>query len=155
MTNATDDNAQLPKADKVEQAKKAKKKDATALGFNDRIAVRMSTALSSMWTFWSLTLLIGLALILQRPTGAQGWVLFVVSIFFQGVALPVLAFVSNQQGDRTEGILRETHDTVMKELEDLRVMHEERSQELAELRALHEEDRQWRERMETILGTKS
>ena len=131
------------------------KGDARVFGFNDRMAAMMSRGLSSMWTFWTLTLLIGLALILQRPVGAQGWVLFVVSIFFQGVALPVLAFVSNQQGDRTEGILRETHDTVMRELEDLRVLHEERSQELAELRALHEEDRQWRERMETILGTKS
>ena len=119
--------------------------------FNDWLAAHMALGLSSMWTFWTLTLLIAAALLLQRPTGAQGWVLFVVSIFFQGVALPVLAFVSNQQGDRTEGILRETHDTVMKELEDLRALHAERTEELAELRALHEEDRAWRERIEAKL----
>lgn len=80
-----------------------------------------------MWTFWTLTLLIALALLLERPAGAQGWVLFVVSIFFQGVALPVLAFVSNQQGDRTERVLRETHDAVLQELAEIKQLHAELS----------------------------
>jgi len=105
--------------------------------FNDWLAGRMSLMLSSMWVFWVLTLLILLALVLQRPTGAQGWVLFVVSIFFQGVALPVLAFVSNQQGDRTNKVLTETHDAVLGEFEAVRNMQAVLVEELAQVKELH------------------
>ena len=104
--------------------------------FNDWLADRFAAWLSTMALFWALTLLIVLALILQRPSGAQGWVLFVVSVFFQGVALPVLAFVSNKQGDRMENLLRETHDAAMNDLEELRQLHEERTQEIENLKDL-------------------
>jgi hypothetical protein len=50
--------------------------------------------------------------------------MFVISAGFQAVALPVLAFVSNMQGDRAEKIARETHDAVMKELKILREQNE-------------------------------
>jgi len=106
---------------------------------NAWLAERMANMLSSMWLFWGLTILIWATVILQRPSGPQGWILFLVSVFFQGVSLPVLAFVSNIQGDRTEKLLRETHDAVMSELTELRRMHEEQATELAELRAVHRE----------------
>ena len=101
---------------------------------NDWLANRMALWLSSMGMFWALTLLILLALALQRPSGAQGWVLFVVSIFFQGVALPVLAFVSNQQGDRTERVLRDTHDGVLSELAAAKKRMNTQEQLLTEMR---------------------
>ena len=91
-----------------------------------------------MWLFWGLTLLVLLALALQRPSGAQGWILFWVSIFFQGVALPVLAFVSNKQGDRMERVLRETHDSVLTELSEIKAMHAAQTEELATLRAINQ-----------------
>ena len=91
-----------------------------------------------MWLFWGLTLLVLLALALQRPSGAQGWILFWVSIFFQGVALPVLAFVSNKQGERMERVLRETHDSVLAELSEIKAMHESQAEELATLRAINQ-----------------
>lgn len=92
---------------------------------NGWISERLSNWLATMWTFWILTLLIVSTLLIQLPNGAQGWILFVVSVFFQGVALPVLALVSNRQGDRMESVLRETHDVVLDELRELRAMHEE------------------------------
>ncbi len=118
---------------------------------NDWLANRMALWLSSMGMFWALTLLILLALALQRPSGAQGWVLFVVSIFFQGVALPVLAFVSNQQGDRTERVLRDTHDGVLSELAAAKKRMNTQEQLLTEMRQMHAEDRAWRERLERAL----
>lgn len=92
---------------------------------NNIIANALAQGLSSMALFWVLTILIFSTLLIQEPVGAQGWILFIVSIFFQGVALPVLAFVSNAQGDRMESLLRETHDTTLDELRELRDMHEE------------------------------
>lgn len=92
---------------------------------NSWIADRLSNGLATMWTFWILSMLIVSTLLIQLPSGAQGWILFVVSVFFQGVALPVLALVSNRQGDRMESVLRETHDAVLDELRELRAMHEE------------------------------
>ncbi|SIS88041.1 hypothetical protein [Alicyclobacillus vulcanalis] len=106
---------------------------------NKIIASKLAAALSSMTLFWILTLLIWATILFQRPEGAQGWILFLVSVFFQGVSLPVLAFVSNEQGDRTEAILNETHDTVMSELAELRRMHEEQKAEIAELKTIHRE----------------
>lgn len=95
--------------------------------FNDWLADKLAAALSTMWLFWALTLLVFAALLAQTPNGAQGWILFWVSIFFQGVALPVLAFVSNKQGDRMERVLRETHDAVLQELTEVKQMHAELS----------------------------
>ncbi|PWI57383.1 hypothetical protein [Sulfoacidibacillus thermotolerans] len=102
-------------------------------GMNDWLADHMSLWLSSMWLFWGLTVLILFALALQRPIGAQGWILFIVSVFFQGVALPVLAFVSTKQGDRMESVLQQTHDATLAELEELKAMHKERDEEIAML----------------------
>jgi hypothetical protein len=92
-----------------------------------------------MWMFWVIAMLCLLAYVLQRPSGAQGEVLFWVSIFFQGVALPVLAFVSNEQGDRTNTLLKETHDRVLEEFESIRNVQAVLLEELAEIKALSAE----------------
>lgn len=107
--------------------------------FNEWLADQLSKWLATMAMFWVLTVLVLSTLLFQTPSGAQGWVLFIVSIFFQGVALPVLAFVSNKQGDRMERVLRETHDGVLAELADTKAMHAAQAEELAELRSTHNE----------------
>ncbi len=104
---------------------------------NDWVADHLAIAMSSMWLFWLLLLTCLVAYGIQPPTNAQGQILFWVSILFQGVALPVLAFVSNQQGDRTERVLRETHDAALAEFQTLKEMHQSQADELAELRELH------------------
>ena len=99
---------------------------------NRFLANRLSIILSSMWLFWLLALILVIAGILQPPKGAYEIVMFWVSAAFQAIALPVLAFVSNIQGDRQEKIMRETHDAVMTEITLLR-------KEQAELKKLLEQ----------------
>lgn len=106
---------------------------------NDWVAERMSVILSSMWLFWALCVLTWGSVLLQLPDGAQGWDLFLVSIFFQAVALPVINFTTAKQGDRMERMLDETHDAVMTELTEIRKMNESQATEIAELKAIHRE----------------
>ena len=93
--------------------------------FNAWLALRVADILATMWVFWVLNLAVFLALAIERPANAQGWVLFWVSIWFQGVALPALAFVSKIQGDRLEKTVRDTHDAVMQELAEVKAMRAE------------------------------
>ena len=90
---------------------------------NQWIANHLANALASMILFWLLNVVVFTTLAFQRPHGAQHWILFFVSIWFQGVSLPVLGFVGKLQGDRSERLLRETHDAVMAELADLKQLH--------------------------------
>jgi hypothetical protein len=99
----------------------------------------MAGWLSTMAMFYAITFLVLLPLHWQRPVGMVAWAQYLVSVFFQGVALPVLAFVAKQEGDRTTRLLQETHDATMKELGVLRQLHKGTRAELAELREVHEE----------------
>lgn len=95
---------------------------------NDWLASRMSAFMSTMLLFWILCILDIGGLFLQTPKGAQGWLLWGVSIFFQSVALPVLGFVADKQGKQTAGLLQDTHDRVMGELAEIRAMHREKQE---------------------------
>ena len=97
--------------------------------FNEFLANKMAIIMSSMWLFWILSVIIIVAGLMQPPDTPYTFVMFVISAGFQAIALPVLAFVSNIQGDRAEKIAKETHDTVMKELKLMR-------EENAELKTL-------------------
>ena len=91
---------------------------------NNFLANKLAVAMSSMWLFWFLAVIIVIAGILQPPNTPYTFVMFVISAGFQAVALPVLAFVNNLQGAKQEKLLKETHDAVMKELKLLKQEHE-------------------------------
>ncbi|MDR0834819.1 MAG: hypothetical protein LBN93_11690 [Candidatus Symbiothrix sp.] len=101
---------------------------------NNFLANKLSVILSSMWLFWFLAVVLVIAGIIQPPKGAYEIVMFWVSAAFQAIALPVLGFISNIQGDRQEKLMRETHDAVMKEIKILR-------EDQAELKKLLEQYR--------------
>lgn len=107
--------------------------------FNDWLANRMSVWMSQMWLFWLLSILILGTLIFQRPQGIQGWALFFVSVFFQGVGLVVINYTSDKQGRQTLLLLQDTHDATLKELAGLRDLYVAQSEELAELKQMHQE----------------
>ena len=98
--------------------------------FNNFIADKLSAAMAPMTLFWLLLILDVAGAIVDPPANVQAWLLWGVSILFQSVALPVLAFVSNKQAERTEKVLRETHTAVLEELsivqEELTLAREER-----------------------------
>jgi len=94
---------------------------------NDFLASKMALTLSSMWMFWLLTIILLIAFVMQPPKGAYQMVIFVVGATFQALALPVLAFVSNLQGDRQEALLNEMQDELMQEIDILKQLIAEQS----------------------------
>lgn len=92
---------------------------------NDWLADHMSRWLSQMWLFWLLTVAILATLFFERPQGVQGWILYWVSVFFQGVALVVINYTSDKQGRTSQALLQETHDEVMAELAEMKEIHRE------------------------------
>lgn len=104
---------------------------------NGWVADKLAVALSSMETFWVLVAIDWLALILQAPTGPQGWLQYLVQSVFQGIALPVLAFVAVKEGQIIRQVIQETHDTAMAEHEDTQAILAEMRELVAELHASH------------------
>lgn len=109
--------------------------------FNDWLADHLSIWFISMEAFWILVMLTWGSVIIERPANAQNWDLFLVSIFYQGIMLPVLGQVSNRQGDRMERVMRETHDAAMEEVgllrgevADIKAIRAAETEELALLR---------------------
>ena len=88
--------------------------------FNEWLAGKLADWLSTMIMFYAVSFLVVSILFFQKPGSPLEWIQFVVQCFFQGVALPVLAFVAKHEGKKTERLLRETHDTVLKEFSLIR-----------------------------------
>jgi hypothetical protein len=97
---------------------------------NDWLGDQLAYWLSTMGCFYLISIAILATLFIQRPEGVQAWLMFWVTVFFQGVALPVLGYVARKAGEKQEQILSETHDAVMEELalvkEELKIANEER-----------------------------
>lgn len=92
------------------------------------IEAGLQWATSTKEAFYALNILIIVAVIVHPPTTIQGWLLLVVSEYYQGVALPGLGSASRKEGNATRAVQQETHDTVMKEFAEIKQMHEEERQ---------------------------
>ena len=122
---------------------------------DDTIFSSLLWATSTKPAFYALSLLILFAVIVSPPTSIQGWLLVIVSEYYQGVALPGLGAASKlaelaakQEGSITRKLLQETHDAAMKQMEEIKQMHKEQASELAEIKSLHQE-------LHQFIGTKS
>ena len=109
---------------------------------NDKIGDKLAFWLSTMWMFYVITFLVVIPLFFQTPTGLVQWMQYVVSVFFQGVALPVLGYVAKKAGDQNEKVMTETHDAVMRELEIVKTIfknqHRESKKERKEIKEILE-----------------
>lgn len=70
-----------------------------------KLAELLSDALSSMTMFWIIALLVIVPLFWVQPKDAVSWMQYIVSVFFQGVALPVLGYTSKLSGKRTDEVI--------------------------------------------------
>lgn len=93
--------------------------------FNNLVANKLSIIMSSMWLFWALAIVLVVIGIVHPMDNPYNMVMYWISAFFQAIALPVLAFVSNLQGDRAEKIAKDTNRAVMQELKLLKEQNEE------------------------------
>ncbi|SEC64390.1 hypothetical protein [Paenibacillus sp. GP183] len=82
--------------------------------FNDWLGNKLALYLSTMGCFYIIFMLVIVPLFFQHPNDLVGWVQYIVQSIFQGVALPILGYVSTKAGENQERVLNETHDTVMK-----------------------------------------
>lgn len=87
---------------------------------NGWLATKMADYLATMAMFYGVTILTLSILLFQAPRSPLEWVQYAVQTFFQGVALPVLAFVAKISGEQQEKLLRETHDAVMNEMKEIK-----------------------------------
>ena len=88
--------------------------------FDDWLGDKLSNGLSSMKTFYLIIFLVLVPLIVQRPGTFIGWIQYMSTAVLQAAALPLLGYTTRKQGDIQAKILKETHDTVMKELNLIR-----------------------------------
>ncbi|MBF0618945.1 MAG: hypothetical protein HQL19_02130 [Candidatus Omnitrophica bacterium] len=102
--------------------------------FNEWIATKLADALATMVMFFGVTFLTLSILFFQTPKTPLEWVQYIIQTFFQGVALPVLAFVAKIEGARQQKLLQETHDVVMREMKEIKGM-------MAELHAIEVEEK--------------
>lgn len=87
--------------------------------FMDEFAEGLSNSLSSMTMFWIIALLVIVPLFFTQPVGLVGWMQYIVSVFFQGVALPVLGYTAKLGAKRT--------DDVIVKIEELSIKIDERT----------------------------
>lgn len=110
--------------------------------YNDLLGDKLAYWLSTMAMFYGVSFLVIAPLFFQRPESLVGWMQYSISVFFQGVALPVLGYVARKAGEKQEQLLQETHDAVMKELsyiqEALRLADIERDEMKAVVRGIAE-----------------
>ncbi len=92
--------------------------------FNQWLGDKLSYILSTMAMFYGVSFLVLATLFFQTPTSLVTWIQYIISVFFQGVALPVLGYTARKSGELQAQLLRETHDTVMSELDYIKRQQE-------------------------------
>jgi len=102
--------------------------------FSEWLATKLADALANMVMFFGVTFLTLSILFFQTPHTPLEWVQYFIQTFFQGVALPILAFVAKIEGNRQRKLLQETHDTVMEEIQEIKAM-------MVELRNVADEEK--------------
>ena len=80
----------------------------------------LNWATSTKDAFYILSILIIAAVFVSPPNNLQGWLLVIVTEFYQGVALPGIGAAARKEGEETRRLLQETHDTVMAEVSELK-----------------------------------
>ena len=87
---------------------------------NEKVGDKLAYSLSTMAMFYGICFLVITPLMFQTPIGLVPWMQYLVSVFFQGVALPVLGYVSRKGGEKQEKLLTETHAATIKEVESIK-----------------------------------
>ena len=106
------------------------------LAFNSWLGDWLADSLATMAMFYGVTFLVTIPLRWQVPQDIPGWVNYLSSNFFQGVALPIIGYSAKREGNRNYKLLLETHDTVMAEFKEFKKLHQLEIDELASLRRI-------------------
>jgi hypothetical protein len=92
---------------------------------NNYIGKKLSSGLATMETFYIVAFLVLFPLLFDHPKSFIGWVSYSSTAVLQAVALPLLGYTTRIGENRQVKLLKETHDTVMKEMTKLNRMSTE------------------------------
>lgn len=85
--------------------------------FTDNFIFKVADALAYKSTVLIFTIIAVVPLFFQMPHDILGWQQWLSQSAIQLISLAILAIVSKNEGSKTAKILKETHDTVMQELQ--------------------------------------
>jgi hypothetical protein len=107
--------------------------------FIDKFVDKIIKAVGSIWCILAFTIL---ALVSLPGAIATGNVVTIISwvaqTFLQLVLLAVIQSGQNRQGDQTDQLIKETHDTVMKEVNTIKQTQKTTAEEM---RLIHQQQR--------------
>lgn len=89
-------------------------------------------ATSSKGAMYILTCAIWTAVALNPPKTIYEWLIVIVSVYYQGVALPGLGYQTNAEGLETRQLMVDIHEENLEELNETKQM-------LAEIQEMHKE----------------
>lgn len=92
----------------------------------------LSWATSTKGAMYILTALIWTSAIINPPTSIYTWLVLVVSVYYQGVALPGLGYQQAAESKATRQLMLDINEEEKEEIADIKEM-------LAEIKEMHQE----------------
>ncbi len=91
---------------------------------NNHIAITLANWLATMAMFYWVFFMVLSVLYFQTPKSPLEWVQYIIQTFFQGVALPVLALVAKNEGNKMMRLMEDMHKKVVEELQIIKELFE-------------------------------
>lgn len=99
---------------------------------DDAYIAALSWATSSKGAMYILTFAIWTAVALNPPKNIYEWLIVIVSVYYQGVALPGLGYQTKFEGKDTRQLMVDIQKENLEEIADLKVM-------MVEIKEMHKE----------------
>lgn len=93
-------------------------------------------ATSTKGASYLFSILIWVAVIIDPPKTIKDWLLVIVTVYYQGVALSALGSQTKAESLETRQLLIDTHETQLQEMAEIREIHEGNQQELNEIKEI-------------------
>jgi len=92
--------------------------------FNEKLGVILSDGLSSMQMFYIVFIFVVLPLLFEHPSSLIAWIQYLSTAILQAVALPLLGFTTKKSGDVQEKVIKESHELLINQFNELKDMHD-------------------------------
>lgn len=100
---------------------------------DDAYMVAWDWATSTKGACYIMSILIWVAVLKDPPKTLKDWLLIIVTVYYQGVALSALGSRQKAEAEETRRLLQETHDNIIKTLNEIKQTHDEETEEMVEL----------------------
>ena len=110
---------------------------ATYKRITEKLGKKLSDSLSTMEMFYIVTFLVLFPLFFQRPDTLISWIQYISTAMLQAIALPLLGYTTKKSGESQEKVIMETHDLLMKELQEAKEHSKEQMEILEEIKQIH------------------